>query len=122
MAYSRIQQYDDQLRREFDQEQAENLIDESPPALREKVEWIRNYLDDEWRRSITGRYQLALVIKQVYDDVKENNGAVYGARAVDALKKAFGWKEGIIYQALHVADTFTPQQIDEITRMRLPDG
>src|SRR5262249_4707130 len=48
--------------------------------------------------------------------------AVYGAKAIAAIKQAFGWDDGVIYQALHVADAFTPQQIEEITRMRLPGG
>jgi hypothetical protein len=122
MAFSRIQQFELQLQHEMAQEQAEVLMDESPPALREKITWIRNYFEDEWRRGIVGRYQVAAVIREIYDDVTDNKGAVYGAKAVKVIKKVFGWDDGIIYQALHVADTFTPEQIENIALMRLPGG
>jgi hypothetical protein len=122
MAFSRIQQFQLQLKHEMAQDEAEVLMDESPPALREKITWIRNYFEDEWRRGIVGRYQVAAVIREIYDDVTDNKGVVYGAKAVKAIKKAFGWDDGIIYQALHVADTFTPEQIESIAQMRLPGG
>jgi hypothetical protein len=122
MAFSRIQQFELQLKHEMAQEQAEALMNESPPALRDKITWIRNYFEDEWRRSIVGRFQVAAVIRDIYDDVTDNGGAVYGTKAVEAIKKAFGWDDGIIYQALHVADTFTPEKIQTIAQMRLPGG
>jgi hypothetical protein len=122
MAISRIQQFELQLQHEMAQGEAEALMNESPLALREKITWIRDYFEDEWRRSIVGRYQVAAVIREIYDDVADNGGAVYGAKAVEAIKKAFGWDEGIIYQALHVADTFTLEKIQTIAQMRLPGG
>ena len=72
--------------------------------------------------SIVNRYQIAAIIREIYDDVKDNNGTVYGARAVKVIKKAFGLDDTFIYQALHVAETFTPEQIEEMARMRLPGG
>jgi hypothetical protein len=69
-----------------------------------------------------GRYQIALILKDVYDDVTENNGAVYGAKAIKAIQLIFGWDDGVIYRALHVAEAFTKEQIEGMTRMRLPGG
>jgi hypothetical protein len=122
MSVSRIRQFELELQRDIAQERAEAIIRESPPALGEKIAWIRDTFEDEWRRSVVCRYQVAVVVREIYDDVTDNNGAVYGAKAIAAIKKAFGWDDGVIYQALHVADAFTPQQIEEITRMRLPGG
>jgi hypothetical protein len=122
MALSRIQQFELQIQREIAQDRVEALLRQSPPALRNKIDWIRATIDDEWRRSIVNRYQVAVVIKDIYDDVTENKGSVYGAKAVEAIKKALGWDDGIIYQALHVADAFTPEQIEAMTQMRLPGG
>lgn len=122
MAMSRIQQYNLQLQHEFTQERVETLLSESPPALREKVTWIRNYFHDEWRRSIVGRYQVAVAIREIYDDVTEKGGAVYGTKAVKIIKKAFGWDDGLIYRALNVADTFTPEKIEDMAQLRLPGG
>ena len=122
MTVSRIQQFELQLQREIAQERAEAILDESPPPLRERVAWIRRTFEDDWRRSIVSRYRVAVVVREIYDDVTGNRGSVYGARAVEAIKKAFGWDDGVIYQALHVADAFTPEQIEAITRMRLPGG
>jgi hypothetical protein len=122
MTVSRVQQFELHLRQEIAQERAEAILYESPPPLREKIDWIRRTFEDEWRRSVVSRYQVAVVIREIYDDVTENKGSVYGARAVEAIQQAFGWDDGVIYQALHVADAFTPGQIEEITRMRLPGG
>jgi hypothetical protein len=122
MTASRIQQFELQLQREIALERAEAILNESPPLLREKVAWIRRTFEDDWRRSIVSRYQVAVVIREIHDDVTENKGSAYGARAVEAIKEAFGWDDGVIYQALHVADAFTPEQIEAITRMRLPGG
>jgi hypothetical protein len=122
MAVSHIRQFELQLQRDIAQERAEAIIRESPPALGEKIAWIRDTLEDDWRRSVVCRYQVAVLIREIYDDVTDHNGAVYGAKAIAAMKQAFGWDDGVIYQALHVADAFTPQQIEEITRMRLPGG
>jgi hypothetical protein len=122
MAVSRIQQFELELQREFALDRAEAILDKSPPALREKVTWIRNYFEDEWRRSIVGRYQVAVIIREIYDDVTDSKGSVYGANAVEAIKESFGWDDGIIYKALHVADAFTPEQIDGMAGLRLPGG
>jgi hypothetical protein len=122
MTVSRTQQFELQLQREIALERAEAILAESPPLLRERVAWIRHTFEEDWRRSIVSRYQVAVVIRDIYDDVTENKGSVYGAKAVEAIKKAFGWDDGVIYQALHVADAFTPEQIEAITRMRLPGG
>jgi hypothetical protein len=122
MTASRIQQFELHLRHEIARERAEAILDESPPPLREKIDWIRRTFEDDWRRSVVSRYQVAVALREVYDDVTENQGSVYGARAVEAIQQAFGWDDGVIYQALHVADAFTPEQIEEMTRMRLPGG
>jgi hypothetical protein len=119
---SHIRQYELGLQREIALERAETILSESPPALREKIDWIRTTVEEEWRRSIVSRYQIAAAIKEVYDDVNDNNGSVYGARAVEAVKKALGWDDGVIYQALRVADAFTPEQIDDMARMRTAGG
>jgi hypothetical protein len=122
MTAGHIQQYELRLQREIALERVETILSESPPALREKIDWIRTTVEDEWRRSIVGRYQIAVAIKEVYDDVADNNGSVYGARAVEAIKKALGWDDGVIYQALRVAGAFTPEQIEDMARMRTPGG
>jgi hypothetical protein len=122
MTASRVQQFELELRREIAQGRAEAILDESPPPLREKIDWIRRTFEDDWRRSVVSRYQVAVALREIYDDVTGNGGSVYGARAVEAIQQAFGWDDGVIYQALHVADAFTPEQIEEMTRMRLPGG
>jgi hypothetical protein len=122
MALSRIKLFELGLEREFALDCVETILRESPPALRAKLDWMRGYFEDEWRHSIVGRYQVATLIREIYDDVTERGGAVYGAQAVEAIQKAFHWDDSVIYQALHVADAFTPEQIEAITRMRLPGG
>src|SRR4051794_940780 len=122
MTQSRIKLYEMDLQREIDLDSAEAIFRESPPSLREKVEWIRDRVHHEWRSSILIRYQIACVIREIYDDVNDHNGSVYGANAVVAIKNVLGWDDSVIYQALNVADAFTPEQIEAITQMRLPGG
>jgi hypothetical protein len=122
MTISRSKQLELEYEREYALERLESILSDSPPLLREKIAWIRNTFEEEWRHSIMSRYQVALVIRDIYDDVTDNKGSVYGAKAVEAIKKAFGWDNSVIYQTLHVADAFTPEQIEEITQMRLPGG
>lgn len=122
MSLSRIKQYEFELERMFAVERAESILDKSSPILREKVDKIRHCFEDAWRCSILNRYQVAVIIRDIYDDVNDNNGSVYGAKAVEAIKKLFGWDDGIIYQALNVANAFTPEELDNITEMRLPGG
>jgi hypothetical protein len=110
MTVSRIRRFELHLRREIARERAEAILDESPPPLRAKADWIRRTFEDDWRRSVVSRYQVAVALREIYDDVTENQGSVYGARAVEAIQQAFGGDDGVIYQALHVADAFTPEQ------------
>jgi hypothetical protein len=111
-----------ELKRNNALEHVEEILDDSPPALREKVEWLAGTLAEDWRRSVVCRYQIAVTIRDIYDDVNENNGAVYGAKAVKVIKGRFGWDDGVIYRALIVANAFTLAEIEEITRLRLPHG
>ena len=57
MTESKIKRYELQLRRQ-QAEEREAIISESPPALAEKFTRARGILDEEWRRTIVGRYQL----------------------------------------------------------------
>ena len=122
MAVSRSQQFELQFRREMIQERLERILRESPSALGEKIQCIRNFFTDEWRRSILGRYQIAVLIRDIYNDVTDNQAPSYGAKAVDAIKDAFDWDAGVIYQAMNVAETFTLKDIEAIADMRMPDG
>ncbi len=119
---SKVKLFELELKRNRSLEHVEKILDESPPALREKLDWIGRTFEEDWKRSIVSRYQIAVAIREVYDDVAENNGSVYGAKAVQAIKGALGCDDGLIYQAINVADAFTPEQIEEITGMRLPGG
>jgi hypothetical protein len=122
MTLSRIQQFELQQQREIALNRVHAILRESPPVLREKLAWITSTLADDWHRSIEIRYQIAVVIRDIFDDVTENNGSVYGAKAVQAIKDTFGWDDGVIYRAINVANAFTPEKIEEITQMRLPGG
>jgi hypothetical protein len=122
MGMSKIKQFELQLKHRDARERAEWQIQQAPPILAKKIDFIRNVFEDEWRRSLVGRYQVAVIIKEIYDDVNDNNGAVYGAKAVEVLKDLFGWDKFVIYQAIHVAETFTPEQIEEMASLRTPLG
>jgi hypothetical protein len=122
MTMSGIKRYEFELERQFAVEEADTIMIDSPPILREKLEWVRACFQDEWRRSFLIRYQIAVVIRDIYDDVKDNKGKMYGAKAVDAIKKMLGWDDGVIYQAINVANAFTPEEIEKVTQMRLPGG
>jgi hypothetical protein len=115
MTISRLQQFNRQLERE-------TILDTAPPALREKLEWIQSWFVEDWKRSIVGRYQISAIISEIYNDVNENNGRRYGANAVKMIKQYFGWDEGVIYQALQVADSFTLAEIEAIAQLRFPNG
>src|SRR4051794_21229983 len=112
MTLSRIKLFELELEREAALERAEAILRESPPILREKVEWIRTSFDEEWRRSIVSRYQIAIIIRDIYDDVTDHKGSVYGAHAVEAIQAMFAWDNGVIYHALNFADAYTPAQIE----------
>jgi hypothetical protein len=72
MTVSRIQQFELQLQQEIARERAGAILDESPPLLRAKVDWIRRTFEDDWRRSVVCRYQVAVALREVYDDVTAN--------------------------------------------------
>lgn len=122
MTTSGIKLFELELRSNLARDRVETILRESPPALREKLAWITSTLADDWRRSIVSRYQIAVAIREIYEDATDNKGTVYGAKAVEAIKKVLGCDDTVIYQALHVADAFTPDQIEGITKMRLPGG
>ncbi len=122
MGLSRRQQFELEFERPFARNHAESIISQSPPILAEKIEFIRAFFEKHRRLTIVGRYQVAVTIREIYDDVNENNGAVYGAKAVQVIKDFFGWDDGTIYHAMRVADAFTPEQIQDIADKQTPRG
>jgi hypothetical protein len=115
MAISRIQQFRRTLERQ-------TILDTAPPALREKLLWIDDWFSEDWKRSILGRYQISLHIRDIYLDVMENNGGRYGAQAVQMIRNYFGWDQGTIYQALKVTEAYTLEEVEAIAGMRFPNG
>lgn len=119
MTRSRRQLLDAQMERDIRQEE---ILRDAPQNLREKLEWIRDWVEDEWKRSVLGRYQIACTIREIYDDVNEQHGGRYGARAVEMIKAFFEWNNNDIYDALQVAEAFTQEEVEAISQRRLLGG
>src|SRR5204863_10071470 len=64
--------------------------------LLKKYELIREWDQDESRRSIMSRYQLGKVVEEVKDD-EEVGGYHYGARSMKKLTTALGWDDSLLY-------------------------
>jgi hypothetical protein len=122
MGINRSQQLERQFQREYAQDRAEGIIAQSPPILADKIAFIRTFFEDELRRSIIGRYQVAVVIQEIHNDVTDNKGTIYGTKAVKVIKDFFGWDDTFIYNALNVAETYTLEEIELIAGMRSPLG
>src|SRR4051794_35333046 len=99
-------EYEEKLKLEHFHERREALMEEAPAALREKLQWIQTWFDEDWRRNILSRYELALRVSEIYDDVTDNNGGRYGSGAVEVIKTCFRWDDGVIYQALRLVEAF----------------
>ena len=104
------------------EEKRASIYQNANPALRKQLDKIQEWFDVDARHSIKVRWELALQIKAIYDDVTEHRGNRYGVHAIDQIRAFFGWDGGVIYSALRIAKQFTQEEIDDLCGKKMPNG
>ena len=98
------------------------LFGNAPKPLQEKILKIEEWFAREFKRSIKVRYELGQEIKEVYDDANGQHGSRYGANAVNIICGYFDWEESTVYNALRLAQTYTPEEIERYSSMAASNG
>src|SRR5690349_11833093 len=84
------------MREEGAAAEREKVLRAMTPACREKLAYIENWFRSEVARSLRSRYELGLVVREMYEDEKKNNGKVYGRNAIEKICKVLKWDDGVI--------------------------
>jgi hypothetical protein len=98
------------------------ILNSANPALREVLAQVGHWLLKESRDNILNRYALGALLRRVYQDEREARGSVYGAGAIDKIRRFFHWDEGTAYHALRVAEAFTREEVERLAALRLANG
>jgi len=101
------------------EEMRARIMQDANPAFRKALEEIQDWHDREARHSILARWDLAQLVKVVFDDVMENRGSKYGVHAIENVCSFFGWDEGVTRNALKLVQQFTKEEIDELCNTQM---
>ena len=86
-----------------------------------KLTYFDNWLRVEMTRTLRSRYELGLQALELYEDEKKG-GSVYGKGAIENICKVLRWDDGLIRSALKLVRVYTPEQMNGICKLVLPDG
>jgi hypothetical protein len=99
------------------------LLDSIGPELAEKIDRIREWSRADNASTLLRHYDLGLIVKEVYDDDPDQDGpGRYGRYAMKKLASALAWCSTVLYEALAFAQTYTREEVDGLSRLRLPSG
>ena len=92
------------------------------PACREKLQYFETWLRKEVNHTLRSRYELGLHVHELYEDEKKNKGKLYGKNAIGRICKLLSWDDGIIRLALRFVQRYTPDDLERICTIVMPDG
>jgi hypothetical protein len=105
---------------EADLQKRREILANMSPKLREKYEWIRQWLASDVSYSLQSRYELGEQVLEIYLDETKNGAKVYGQRAIEKICKLLDWDDGVIRACLRLVQTYTRQDIARICSLKLP--
>jgi len=98
----------------------ERIYRSACPSLREKLDWVIEWIKDEARHSLMRRYDLGLVIKEIFDDQKAG-GSIYGKKALAKISRFTGEDPQLSRLAMRLVTCFTREQLEELSRTVMSD-
>ena len=110
------------MQEEDEASEREQILEKMCPALKEKLEFCQNWMKQELGRSLRSRYELGQQVLELYRDETNNKARVYGRGAIDRICKILHWDDGLIRLSLRFAQSYTPQQVEEMCSCLLPNG
>jgi hypothetical protein len=108
------------MQEEADLQKRRDILANMSPKLREKYEWIREWLDTEIKTTLQSRYELGEQVLEIYMDETKNGAKVYGRGAINKICKLLDWDDGVIRACLKLVQTYTREDIVRICALKLP--
>jgi hypothetical protein len=101
----------------------QSFLTEVSPALREKIDQIKQWYRGEARHGLLSHYKLGLIVKDVYDDEEDQGGEQrYGRRAMRKLCHALPWCKTSLYDALSLVQAYPEEEVARLAQLRTASG
>jgi hypothetical protein len=110
------------VREEDEAAEREKVLRRMTPACREKLRYFETWLRREVDHTLRSRYELGLQVRELYEDETGNGGKVYGKDAIGRICKILRWDDGVIRSALRFVQTYTPEDLERLCALVLPEG
>jgi hypothetical protein len=111
-----------EMRQEDEAAERTRIREAMTPACREKLAFIETWFCKEVNHTLRSRYELGLQVKELYDDVRNNDGKVYGKHAIAQICKVLRWDDGVIRLALRFVQAFRPADLERLCAVVLSSG
>jgi hypothetical protein len=112
----------DVMRADDEAAEREKILQKATPAFRTKLESIETWLRTEMGHTLRSRYELGLLVKDLYEAERKDGGKLYGRNAIGRICKVLKWDDGLIRQALQFVQTFTLEDLDRLCGVVQPTG
>lgn len=100
----------------------QQLFDKMNPQLKDKVHQVKTWFDLAYKSTLLDRYQLGLLVQEIYDDDYWGKDKRYGDGAVRKLEQYFAWGRDVLRPAYRLVCEFTREEIDQVLTLRTSAG
>lgn len=103
-------------------EEREALIEKMPPALREKLDFMLEWLADDRRHTLVNRWELGRELRDIVDAESSSNSKRFGIAALKKLEKFIDDDPSILHVAERIARYWTRSEIAAMAETPMADG
>jgi hypothetical protein len=99
------------------------IFDNMNPDLKEKVQQILAWYQAERKHTLIARYDLGLIVKDIFDNDPAAGTGPYGYQAMERVCQVLkGIDDGLIYACLHMVQCYTRKEVEELATLQNLDG
>jgi hypothetical protein len=101
----------------------EYLLEHISPELQQQIDKIIGLLEKDRRNNILARYDLGLLVKEVYDEETMNYQMNrYGDKSMEKLCLALPWSRSLLYQTLRVVQVISREEAEQLAGLHTQAG
>ena len=101
----------------------EYLINHIEDALQAKIDQINQLIQSDNRNIIMARYELGLLVQEIYDDTTDQGGdRRYGDKAMQKLCIAIPWCRSLLYETLLLVQHMSREEAERLSTLHTKSG
>jgi hypothetical protein len=103
-------------------EKQEAILGTLDRETKKNVQQVQRWFAREDRLTLKSRYELGLVVQELYIDLTGDGTGHSGYRFVAGLCEAFGWDKGVVYNARNFVRAYTEGEITALADEPMANG